>query len=459
MKRSRGAILAIVVVALVAAVPVSAIASDRILRGDVQQAESQFERSLTHAIAGGLNRRQADRLTQRYREVVASRPAAWWLAPVVEREQLDHLSQLRADLETMKARQLADGRTALRRQLDRWNKTLAAAKAADISSVGFEENPARFTSYAALAATPNELAALAAALGDQSTILDGRMAAFRTARSQADAAVQNARSLLATAGQYPQLHLLSFQTRLASAADGLPAVHEAAAFVPLVGVIQDVAAGVQSLLDARTAAYNQLAAAQSSLAAAQSIGASLGNAAAAINAISAQLGTAGDQATLQSLTWQLVQQKQGLAAAISAKQQEPIAYNAGPGKVIVISLSRQVLTAFQDGNVVLTTYVATGRPALPTPPGTYQILHKQTPYTMISPWPTSSPYWYPTSRVSMVMEFLGGGYFIHDAPWRTWYGPGSNLYNGTHGCVNVPFSSMQFLYGWAPMGTTVVVQY
>jgi lipoprotein-anchoring transpeptidase ErfK/SrfK len=57
------------------------------------------------------------------------------------------------------------------------------------------------------------------------------------------------------------------------------------------------------------------------------------------------------------------------------------------------------------------------------------------------------------------MEFLSGGYFIHDAPWRSAYGPGTNGSNGTHGCINTPRSAgqMDFLYNWADMGTTVVV--
>jgi lipoprotein-anchoring transpeptidase ErfK/SrfK len=118
-----------------------------------------------------------------------------------------------------------------------------------------------------------------------------------------------------------------------------------------------------------------------------------------------------------------------------------------------------VLTAYQDGTPVLTTYVATGRPQLPTPPGVYHIFAKYSPYKMISPWPYGSPFWYPPSWTNWSMEFAAGGYFIHDAPWRSWYGPGSNIYNGTHGCVNVPYSPMSFLWGWTPMGTTVVVQY
>ena len=141
------------------------------------------------------------------------------------------------------------------------------------------------------------------------------------------------------------------------------------------------------------------------------------------------------------------------------KQSVPVAYNAGVGKVIVISLSRQVLTAYQDGNAILTTFVATGRPQLPTPPGVYHIFARYSPYKMISPWPYGSPYWYPDSWTNWAMEFAGGGYFIHDAPWRSWYGPGANLYNGTHGCVNVPYSPMATLWNWAPIGTTVVVLY
>ena len=107
--------------------------------------------------------------------------------------------------------------------------------------------------------------------------------------------------------------------------------------------------------------------------------------------------TAADQGAFQSVTSQLYQQKQALASAIFTRQMAPVSYNAGVGKLIVISLSRQVLTAYQDGNAVLTTFVATGRPQLPTPPGVYRIFHRYSPYKMISPWPYGSPYWYPDS--------------------------------------------------------------
>jgi len=131
---------------------------------------------------------------------------------------------------------------------------------------------------------------------------------------------------------------------------------------------------------------------------------------------------------------------------------------AAQGKLIVVTLATQSLTAYENGKVVATTVVATGRPALPTLTGTFHIKAKYTPYQFISPWPKSSPYWYASAWVKYAMLYEDGGYFIHDAPWRTVYGPGANLTNGTHGCVNVPLSTMSFLYKWASVGTTVIVQ-
>ena len=459
MRGLRRLVFVLVVGGLLAAVPLSAVASEGILSGDVRQAEAAFNQSLAAAVRGGFESNRADQLMWRHAQVSAIKASSWWQAPVVEHAKLDKLRQLHADLQAQLQQQVSENRDALRRQFHRWDQMLAEAQNAGVSSEGLDAGTARLTNYAALATTPNELVALTTVLSEQYTILDGRMAAFRTARAQVDAAVQTARTLLANAGQYPQLNLAGFQGQVTAAAGGLASVHSAEAFSPILGQLQQTAVGIQGLLNARTAAYNQLADTRSTLASAQRIGALVGNAPSRINALAAQLPAAADQGTFQSISSQLYQQKQSLASAIFSKQMAPVAYNAGVGKLIVISLSRQVLTAYQDGTVVLTTFVATGRPQLPTPPGVYQIFHRYSPYKFISPWPYGSPYWYPSAWTSFAMEFIGGGYFIHDAPWRSWYGPGSNLYNGTHGCVNVPYNSMAFLWNWAPIGTTVVVQY
>ena len=442
-----------------AAVPLSAVASESILSGSVRQAEAGFNQSLTTAVRGGFDSNRADQFIWQYAQVSAVKSSAWWQAPVVEHGKLDKLHQLQATLQAELQQQISDNRDALQRQFHRWNQMVAEAQNAGVTAEGLDAGTARLTTYAALASTPNELTALATVLSQQYTILDGRMAAFRTARAQVDAAAEAARTLLAGAGQYPQLNLAGFQAQITAATASVAAVHSAEAFAPILGQLQQTSVGIQGLLNARSAAYNQLADTRSTLTSAQKIGALVGNAPSRINTLALQLPSAGDQGTFQSISSQLYQQKQVLATAIYMKQMSPVAYNAGSGKLIVISLSRQVLTAYQDGAVVLTTFVATGRPQLPTPPGVYHIFHRYSPYKMISPWPYGSPYWYPDSWTNFAMEFIGGGYFIHDAPWRSWYGPGSNIYNGTHGCVNVPYGPMATLWNWAPLGTTVVVQY
>ncbi|HEV2012490.1 MAG TPA: L,D-transpeptidase [Candidatus Dormibacteraeota bacterium] len=135
-----------------------------------------------------------------------------------------------------------------------------------------------------------------------------------------------------------------------------------------------------------------------------------------------------------------------------------------PEKALTISLSEQVIRAYEHGQQVFWTYTTTGRPGLETDPGSFKVYWKVSPWTMHSPWPKGSAYWYPDSKVQMVMWFNGGD-GIHDASWRSRYGPGTNgpHYDptgedtGTHGCVNVPYSNMVWLWNWTPTGTPVIV--
>jgi lipoprotein-anchoring transpeptidase ErfK/SrfK len=442
-----------------AAVPLSAMASENILAGDVRSAEAGFNQSLSSAVRGGLETQIADTMMWRFSQVHAMKASSWWQTPIADHSKLDKLNQLQFELKAVYQEQTSESRDALVRQVHRWNAALAEAGNAGVSTGDLDTNTSRFMAYAASSPTPSGLNAMASVLSQQYTILDSRLAAYRTAKAQVEAAAQNAQTLVANASQYPQLSLDAFKAQIAAANAAVPSVHGVDGFAPILAQLQQTAASVQSLLDSRSNAYGQLSAVQSTLASAQSIGASVGAIPSTINSLAAQLGRAGDQGTLDSISSQLYNQKQLLASAIYYKQMQPLNYNAGAGKLIVVSLSRQVLTAYQDGTPVLTTYVATGRPALPTPVGVYHVFRKYSPYQMISPWPYGSAYWYPPSWTNWAMEFIGGGYFIHDAPWRSWYGPGSNLYNGTHGCVNVPYSPMSFLWGWTPIGTTVVVQY
>ena len=126
---------------------------------------------------------------------------------------------------------------------------------------------------------------------------------------------------------------------------------------------------------------------------------------------------------------------------------------------IVVRLGAQSLTLYRDGNVVLKTPVTTGRPALPTPVGAYDVGWRRSPYTFISPWPRGSAYYYPPAHVTWAMFFYDND-FLHDDPAEpaSAYGSGSNYGPyASHGCVHVPTDVMSTLYTTVPDHTPVIV--
>jgi L,D-transpeptidase-like protein len=136
------------------------------------------------------------------------------------------------------------------------------------------------------------------------------------------------------------------------------------------------------------------------------------------------------------------------------------------GKVILVSVSQQWLWAFEDGQLVFATPVATGREHLRTPTGIYQVMSKSADIVFHSPWPVGSPYYYTPEHINYALLFRTGGFYIHDAPWREVFGPGSEslhftpsgaVEDGSHGCVNVPTIAGDWLYHWAQLGTTIQI--
>ena len=174
-----------------------------------------------------------------------------------------------------------------------------------------------------------------------------------------------------------------------------------------------------------------------------------------VQKLAVRLNGATTAASLEQVTGGLMVQEKVLTDAMAQTL---------PEKALTISLNEQVIRAYEHGQQVFWSYVTTGRPGLETDPGSFKVYWKVSPWTMHSPWPKGSPFWYPDSKVQMVMWFNGGD-GIHDASWRSRYGPGTNgpHYDptgedtGTHGCVNVPYSNMVWLWNWTPTGTPVIV--
>ena len=137
--------------------------------------------------------------------------------------------------------------------------------------------------------------------------------------------------------------------------------------------------------------------------------------------------------------------------------------NLGP-KHVVVSFEGQHVWAYEGAKVVMDTAATTGIRGVTdygTDFGPMKVLYTEHPHTMHSPYPKGSPYWYPDTVVQWTVFFTNSGESFHDASWEPdWLlGPGSQYDPSTrsHGCVHIPYSLAQWMYGWADVGTPVDV--
>ena len=130
----------------------------------------------------------------------------------------------------------------------------------------------------------------------------------------------------------------------------------------------------------------------------------------------------------------------------------------GPGpqqggyQEIVVSISAQALWAYENGELVMSTYVSTGTAEVPetvTPIGYHSILSKYDVQTMEG---TISNEYYNVPDVPHVMYFDNLGNALHGTYWHANFGAPMS-----HGCVNLPLDVAAWIYAWAPVGTPVTV--
>ncbi len=138
----------------------------------------------------------------------------------------------------------------------------------------------------------------------------------------------------------------------------------------------------------------------------------------------------------------------------------------GQDELIIVSISKQQLTAYNNGVVVFTTLVTTGKITLQTPQGTFHVMDKLRNIMMYSKWPPSSPNYYAPEHANYALQITNTGIYLHDATWRSVFGPGTEFphndpvfgpSDGSHGCVNLPLSAAQWLYYWTGVGTPVEI--
>jgi lipoprotein-anchoring transpeptidase ErfK/SrfK len=137
-------------------------------------------------------------------------------------------------------------------------------------------------------------------------------------------------------------------------------------------------------------------------------------------------------------------------------------------RVVIVSLEEQAMRVYDNGKLVKSFLVTTGRPNKPTLAGVWWVEGKQSPTVFKSGVPKSSPDYYPDTPINFAMQYHSEGYFIHDSWWRDNYGPGTNYPHaddsgdpfssqGSHGCVNMAKNDAGWLYGFVKLYTPIMI--
>ena len=114
-------------------------------------------------------------------------------------------------------------------------------------------------------------------------------------------------------------------------------------------------------------------------------------------------------------------------------------------KSLVINLSSQTISAKENGNVLFSRSVSTGRSGRETPSGSFRILEKDK-FHISNKYPEP----HGGARMPYMLRLTNGGIAIHQG-----YLPG---YPASHGCIRVSKSTALKLWRWAGVGTRVTIR-
>ncbi len=117
---------------------------------------------------------------------------------------------------------------------------------------------------------------------------------------------------------------------------------------------------------------------------------------------------------------------------------------------VEISLSQQHMWYYRLGVLTLESDIVSGNPTTDhgTEKGCFMIAYKARDQVL-----EGEDY---SSAVSYWMPFYDG-VGLHDAPWRSSFGGTIYQYSGSHGCINLPYSVAEELYGYIEGGEAVII--
>lgn len=143
------------------------------------------------------------------------------------------------------------------------------------------------------------------------------------------------------------------------------------------------------------------------------------------------------------------------------KAYERTPWNSELGRYIDVDLEAQFARFFhEDGEVVWESAFVSGNmlQGHSTVVGTFNIYSKQRGVVLVGLDYNHDGLPDYQSYVNYWMPFCGG-YGLHDAPWRYAFGGDLYQYDGSHGCVNLPYEKAAELYDLVEVGEVVNVHW
>ncbi len=121
-------------------------------------------------------------------------------------------------------------------------------------------------------------------------------------------------------------------------------------------------------------------------------------------------------------------------------------FNIGSSLIVVASTVTHYMKLYQNGTLIDTWPISTGRPGDDTPNGTYLTIDKANPVDMIGPGYNIEVPW--------SVRFTWSGDYLHDAYWSVGE---QGFTNVSHGCVNMPPADAETYYNMEVPGDPVTV--
>jgi hypothetical protein len=115
------------------------------------------------------------------------------------------------------------------------------------------------------------------------------------------------------------------------------------------------------------------------------------------------------------------------------------------------------VTAYEADTPVRSFLTIKGAGPRPTPTGVFTILRRVANETMNSDTigiPRNGPGGYYLTNVLFTQYFTNDGASLHYNYWSSMWG-----YAGSHGCLGLTYNDSAWLWGWAHIGTPVVIHY